>query len=338
MTSLSDPRPASRWLHAWALLTAVVSAAAVVMGAVVTTFRVGMADPVWPTVPWHLMVISWDEPSTGYLIEHGHRLAAYGAGFCVVVLAIWLWLRGSRGLGIAAFCCVVGQGVLGGVRVLFNAKAGPELAAIHGCFAQLVFSLLVGLTVWTAPGRVSDLPSVDYARRCRRTALGLVALVFVQLIWGAFVRHSHDAAAQRMHILTAFVVVAAVIWLLKTAMEHASGRRLFRLPLIVLAILLIVQINLGIEAWMGLYTSDLPADLQPVTIGQAIVRTSHVVVGACILATASVAAIQAHRAGVLATVDLQRLEGVAPPAPATSFRPATASLVVTTSHEVKGTA
>ena len=61
--SLHSHQPVPRWLHAWAMLTAVVAGAAVTMGAVVTTFRVGMADPVWPTAPWYLFFISWREPS-----------------------------------------------------------------------------------------------------------------------------------------------------------------------------------------------------------------------------------------------------------------------------------
>ncbi len=99
--SFSPPQPVPRWLHAWAVLTAVVAAVLLALGAVVTTFRVGMADPVWPTYPWHLLLISWDEPSPGFVIEHTHRLAAYAAGFCVIVLAVGLWFAGPRRLAPA---------------------------------------------------------------------------------------------------------------------------------------------------------------------------------------------------------------------------------------------
>ena len=326
MTSPFVTRPVPRWLHAWGVLTAVAAAGAVVMGAVVTTFRVGMADPVWPTYPWHLLLISWDEPSTGYLIEHGHRLAASFAGFCVTVLAVLLWLRGFRRLGLAAFGCVVAQGLLGGVRVLFNAKAGPELAAVHGCFAQVVFSLVVCLALLTAPGRVAELPSAAYARRCRRATLALLGLVFVQLVWGALVRHTHGEVAQRVHILTAFAVTAGVVWLLRTAWDQAAGRGLLGGPLAVLTVLLVVQLGLGIEAWMGLYGSDLPPEAQPLSLGLAVVRTAHVVIGACILASAAVAAVQAHRAAVTAVVAQAALE------------PAEARLLTAATHHLKGTA
>jgi heme a synthase len=322
--ALISYNPVPRWLHAWALFTVAVSAAAVTLGAVVTTFRVGMADPVWPTYPWHLLLISWDEPSPGFLVEHAHRLVAYLAGFCVIVLAVGLWFGGSRRLGLLGLACVVVQGLLGGVRVLFNAKAGPELAAVHGCFAQVVFSLIVLLAVLTASGRIVELPTAEFARRCRRAALMLTALVLLQLVWGALVRHTHGAVAQRVHILTAFAVTAAVVWLVKTAWEQPAGRSLLGLPLIVVSALLVVQVCLGIEAWMGQYTTDLPPEAQMVTMGQAVVRTAHVVIGACILAGASIAAVQAHRATVAISPVVQEIVN-------DGYGPAT-------SQQVKGTA
>src|SRR5215467_9241108 len=85
-SSLSAYR--SLWLHRWAVLTACATFVLLLLGAVVTTFRVGMADPVWPTYPWHLLLISYDEPSAGFLIEHTHRLAGYIVGCCVIVLAL----------------------------------------------------------------------------------------------------------------------------------------------------------------------------------------------------------------------------------------------------------
>ncbi len=308
MSSLSR-QPVPRWLHAWAVLTAVVAAAAVAMGAVVTTFKVGMADPVWPTYPWHLLLISWDEPSPGFLIEHTHRLAAYGAGLCAIVLAVGLWFAGSRRLALVALVGVVAQGLLGGVRVLLNAPAGPELAAVHGVFAQVVFSLLVCLAVLTAPRPVEEFPNPEYGRRCRRAALALAGLAFLQLLLGAAVRHAHSPAAVRLHVLTAFAVTAGVVWLLRTAWEQPVGRRVLGRPPVVMAGLLVLQVGMGIEALLGQHAANgLPPELQPITVGQAVVRTGHVVVGAFLLAAAVVAAVQAHRAAVALPVEETRQE------------------------------
>src|SRR5690349_14473967 len=79
------------WLHRLALLTVCLAVLALASGAVVTTFRVGMADPLWPTYPWHLALISWHEPSAGFIVEHTHRLFDYLLGFCCILLAAGLW-------------------------------------------------------------------------------------------------------------------------------------------------------------------------------------------------------------------------------------------------------
>src|SRR5260370_12037930 len=86
----------SPWLHLWAVLTACATFVLLLLGAVVTTFRVGMADPIWPTYPWHLLLVSWEEPRPGFLVEHSHRLAGYIVGCCVIVLAVGLWRNGAR--------------------------------------------------------------------------------------------------------------------------------------------------------------------------------------------------------------------------------------------------
>src|SRR5579872_6144106 len=161
---MPDPRIeyplAPRALHGWAVLTVVATVCLLALGAVVTTFRVGMADPVWPTSPWYLLLISYKEPSAGFLIEHTHRLAGYIVGCCVIVLAVWLQVSSRRGwlraLGWTALGCVIAQGLLGGFRVVLNALVGTDLAAVHGIFAQVVFSLFVGIAVFTSRAFVRE--------------------------------------------------------------------------------------------------------------------------------------------------------------------------------------
>src|SRR5262249_39626947 len=93
-------------LRLWAWGTLALLFALLALGTVVTSFRVGMADPVWPTRPWHLFTISWQEPRPGFLIEHLHRLAGFAVGAAVAVLTVGLWLTephaGLRRVGLAA--------------------------------------------------------------------------------------------------------------------------------------------------------------------------------------------------------------------------------------------
>jgi heme A synthase len=307
-----------RWLFRWAVLTAAATAVLLAVGAVVTTFRVGMADPVWPTYPWHLLLVSWDEPSAGFLIEHTHRLAGYLVGCCVIVLAAGLGLsaapRWLKGLGWAALVGVVVQGLLGGFRVYLNALVGPNLAAIHGLFAQVVFGLLVSLAVLTAPRFAGDALPPEEARGLRTPALALAALVFLQLTWGVLVRHLHGAFAQRAHFATAFAVVAAAAWLATAASVRPAARRRLRTPLVILGLLLAAQVLLGIEAWLGAYAGTLLPELQPVTVSSAAVRTAHVLVGSWTLADCVVLALLVVRPAL-------RAAPVASPSSQAIYRP-----------------
>jgi cytochrome c oxidase assembly protein subunit 15 len=298
-----------RALHGWAVLTVVATVCLLALGAVVTTFRVGMADPVWPTYPWHLLLISYDEPKSGFLIEHTHRLAGYIVGCCVIVLAVWLqvssrrnWLRG---LGWAALGCVIIQGLLGGFRVRLNALVGTDLAAVHGVFAQIVFSLLVSIAVFTsrAFSRESSLEPAE-AQSLRRLCLTLTACVFLQLVWGSLTRHTYHPLAQRLHFLTAFAVVAVVAWFVKTAWESPSTWERLRVPAGLLAGLIVVQLMLGVEAWLARFGSGELPELQQVTMGQGAILTAHVLLGSWLLAV-SVSCILLARGKASRTVSSQ---------------------------------
>jgi heme A synthase len=364
-------------LHRWAILTAAVTFALLALGGEVTSFRVGMADPVWPTDPWYLVVANWAEHSRGFLIEHTHRAGGHVVGLCAVVLAVWLWLReprpGLRRAGLAAVTAMVGtlalcftflehgtqtfaprelalvavclatclaavaglllvavrrrevgvwvrwlgtvalaavicQGLLGGFRVKLNALAGTELAIVHGCFAQVVFALMVGLAAATAPGWVLTYAApTPAAGSLRRWSLLLVGVLFLQLVLGALVRHTHSAVWGRLHLLTAFAVVAAVAVL---AVRRGPPTR----TVAVLAALVAVQVALGVEAWMIKFASGTLPELVPVTVPQTLLRTAHLLTGAGILATAVVLAVQARRRAPAAEpldAPAGRLEGVA---------------------------
>jgi hypothetical protein len=270
------------------MATVAATAVLLLVGAVVTTFRVGMADPIWPTAPWHLLLISWEEPKPGFLIEHTHRAVGYLVGCFVIVLALGLWVahtpRWLKTLGILALGCVVVQGLLGGFRVFLNALLGPNLAAIHGLFAQVVFSLLVSLAVLTSPRFAVQALPVEESRPLRLLAAGLVTCTLAQLTWGVLLRHLHGAFPPRAHLLTAFAVVGLAVWLTAAAASRPAAWEFLRAPLVLLGVCLVLQLALGVEAWMSkaVITEE---DFTPLTISQAAIRTGHVLVGAVILAT-----------------------------------------------------
>ncbi len=88
--------PFPRWLFVWAVVTFVVSAILLGFGESVTTLRAGMADPEWPTRPWHLALESKEKWTAGYLVEHTHRILGFLVGTLMSILAIAAWCYEPR--------------------------------------------------------------------------------------------------------------------------------------------------------------------------------------------------------------------------------------------------
>jgi len=292
----SARRLAPRWLHYWAILTALLTVPLLFLGAEVTTKKVGMVDPVWPTSPAYLFVeeSAW-EKGIGFLIEHGHRLAGWSVGFCVIVLAVGLWVweprRWVRWLGVVALVAVINQGLLGGMRVRLNALMGTELALVHGCFGQLVFTLLVSLVICTSKRwslQDDEVRPVEDHTSLRLWSLLVTGLLIAQLILGAILRHKGWALGQRGHLLMAFAVVAAVVWLAKVIVESHAGDRNLVWSIRVLGVLVALQLLLGVEAWMVRLAAPLSVAPGHWLWNRDLARTAHVLVGSWILATAGV--------------------------------------------------
>ena len=325
-------RPTPRWVHVWAILTVIATACLLALGGIVTTFGVGMADPVWPTTPWFLFFTSWSEPRPGFLIEHGHRLAGYIVGCFAIVLAWGMWARAKgrlRWLGIVCLMAVIIQGMLGGFRVRLNAMMGTDLAAVHGCFAQIVFSLLVSAALLTSRRPARNLIAHD-REQCQWQAIALTMLVFMQLIWGALIRHNPSALVQKMHLMTAFAVVAAAIWLVRTAHSSTTSWQGLGRASTVLCIFLVLQVILGVEAWMGKFATGVLPELQKITREMAFVRTAHVLIGTGILATAVTLVLQTRQ-----PESIQEMP--APSVPLTAEAVQSSSALVKGAHQLGGT-
>ncbi|WP_157369773.1 COX15/CtaA family protein [Zavarzinella formosa] len=359
MNTPAESRPFPRWLHVWAITTVVVTTLLLILGGLVTTFKVGMADPVWPTEPWALAMINWQEKEPGFLIEHTHRLFGFLTGGFVSVLSIGLWFTdrnklarfaglvplvaflalfgqfhgkmtaqkellvavwpmeviyallgslavillisigrcfagaqgsGVRLLGVIALVAVMIQGMLGGLRVRFNELAGTDLAAVHGSFAQIVFSLLIAIAVLTRrPGPVM-IPE-ETRRRLRWQTISLVLFAYMQIIWGAWIRHSPDAIGIRLHLIFAFVVVGFATLVMKQGLSDPESKAKLKFPFRVLMGLITVQILLGVEAWIGKFLGPTLPELEKITVGKAVIRTIHAHTGTWILAVSVIVAL-----------------------------------------------
>ncbi|GIW80772.1 MAG: cytochrome aa3 oxidase assembly protein CtaA [Gemmatales bacterium] len=288
-----DTQRTSPWLHVLAVFTVAATLVLITLGSLVTTYRVAMADPIWPTTPWHLFTVSWQQADPGYLLEHAHRLAGYIVGILSIGLAVACWSvaarRRLRWLGVAALAGVSIQGLLGGFRVRLNEWLGTDLAVVHGSFAAIVLSLLAIIAAttsrrWDESHRADDL---DRARHIWRLAFGLVVCIFVQIAFGAMVRHTYSSLAQRAHLAFAFVVTTATVWLVFAVM-HEANTGVLRPLSCVLAAVVGLQILVGVEAWMIRYSAAS-------TARQIGTRTIHVLLGQLALASAVVLASFARR-------------------------------------------
>ena len=150
---------------------------------------------------------------------------------------------------MAALLAVALQGVLGGLRVLL-AEGG--IAIVHGSLAQAFFGLAVCLALFTSPGwAATPVPSTD-AAPLRRLALLTTGVAYVQIVFGAFL--THFGARLDGHLAGA-AALAVLIPLLFVRVLRATGDRpeLVR-PAQALVALLLVQLFLGLGAYVGRFT------------------------------------------------------------------------------------
>lgn len=105
--------------------------------------------------------------------------------------------RWVRWLTIGQLLAICVQGTFGGLRVT---EVNIELAMIHACFAQLIFSLtaftaLVMSKWWRTVDSRADAPEAGAGRFAWRLGVLCFVLIFAQLVAGALMRHNHAGLA-----------------------------------------------------------------------------------------------------------------------------------------------
>jgi cytochrome c oxidase assembly protein subunit 15 len=295
----------SPWPRRTAWATVFLTLPLLLLGGTVTTLRVGMAVPDWPTTFGHNMFtysLSEMLQSSGVSWEHTHRLYASFIGLCVIALCAAHLVYEKRPvpkkLSVAALVFVILQGVLGGLRVLENS---PQLAFLHGALAQALFALLGALAVvHSTAWKSAQTRPCKRAGSLTKTAFAATGLVFAQIVLGAWLRHSGNMTALALHLVVAAISTAAVIVLARelrlTAAEGAAGGHDRSALLSVrkkLVIALAAQFVLGVLAAVWVYLVTGPHN--PVSIGEAIFATLHVMVGALLLWAVVAASMFARR-------------------------------------------
>lgn len=277
-----------RGRHRFTVLTAAATVLLMSWGAFVTSIDAGLAVPDWPTSfdsydPFNPWPDWWT--ITPVLAEHGHRLLGALVGLLTLILASWTIYaedrRWMKVLSVAVLVTVMVQGVLGGLRVVW---VSLDLAVIHACVAQIFFASLVCMAIFTSRSWVSGIKErrSSVPKRVRVLTVVTVAAVFVQIIFGALLRHPGtgiDLLFAGVHIFWAFVVVALILASAQLIRSDEHGQDLGRARNVAVS-LLAVQFMLGMTAFFVLL--DEQGMVRPSNL-QVIVNTSHMVVGALLM-------------------------------------------------------
>ena len=294
MTSpASTLSPISPWPHRFALLTAVATFPLLFVGGLVTSTGSGLAVPDWPTTfGYNMFLYPWSQMIGGIFYEHSHRLLGSLVGFLTVLLVASLWYSESRqwvrNLGLVALAAVIFQGILGGLRVVLLQQT---LAIIHACVAQAFFALAVCLAVFTSAEWHTPMKKkmTEDAGRVQRLGVLTVGFIYLQLIFGAILRHT--GAWETLHFMGAALVAIYVGVLTARTVRHHSDLPVLLRSALTLCGLLVLQLFLGLGAYLGKFTTVSVA-LQSHTV---LLATSHVMVGALMFVTCVLFSLRAYR-------------------------------------------
>ena len=291
-------------LHRFAALTAFSTLLLLTAGGLVTSTGSSLAVPDWPLSFGQV----FPKMEGGVLYEHGHRMIAAAVGLLTTILMIWLLRaeprRWVRRLGVAAFLAVVAQGLLGGITVLLRL---PLLVSMgHACLGQGFFCITIALTLATSREWMQPAPAPrpdEGMPGLRSLGIMTTAVIFLQLILGALVRHTGSGLSipdfplsfgrlvppvlegpiliAYLHRLGAVAVTFYVAWLVARILTgHHDEAKLLR-PALALSALLVLQITLG-GATVLMQLAVIPA-------------TAHVVTGALVLGTSLLITLRAFR-------------------------------------------
>jgi cytochrome c oxidase assembly protein subunit 15 len=266
----------------------------IIAGALVTSNDAGLSVPDWPTSfgSWYKI----PKLVGGVKFEHTHRMIAQVAGLLTILLAVWTWRvekrRWLRLLAIGAVGTVIAQGILGGLTVLFFLP--PPISSAHAALAQTFFCLAVAMAVFTGQKWVEEQPREEFdQRRPSLFTLTLLSIfvLYVQLILGAMFRH--HGLSWWPHVVHAVVVSFVLAWTSIRALTAYSRIEAIRRPAVLMLSLVIAQLCLGFTAFLTRVAWGRDA-VQP-ELPMVVSTVAHVAVGALLLATTVILAIQTWR-------------------------------------------
>lgn len=286
--------PYNRGHHVFAIFTACATLVVITAGALVTSNDAGLSVPDWPTSFGYLVKVP--HFVGGIRFEWTHRMLAGSLVTLTLAIALWTLVvekrRWLRWLGLAALGTVIAQAILGGLTVLLLQP--PAVSAAHATVAQTFFCIAVVIAMFTGRQWIEEEPRVEFdQRRPSLFTLTLLSIfvLYVQLILGAMFRH--HGMSWWPHVLNAVIVSFVLAWTAVRALSLFSHIQAVRRPAILMLSLLIAQLCLGFAAFLTRVEWGKEA-AQP-ELPMVLSTVTHVAVGALLLATTVVLAIQVWR-------------------------------------------
>jgi cytochrome c oxidase assembly protein subunit 15 len=297
---------ATRALHRFAMLATGATFCLIFAGGLVTSTGSALAVPDWP-LAFGKLIPAWQG---GIRFEFAHRVIAGVVIILTLGLLVWVLLierrRWVRNTALAAFGLIVVQAVLGGITVLFELPLA--IAVTHAATAQAFFCVMVSLAIFTNPRWEQTVPAEESAARPPLAALAAIttSAIYAQILLGALMRHLGAGLAipdfplafgqlvppywnefivvNFAHRIGALGVSALIIWTVARVLRLRREFPELRRPALALVLLLMLQVSLGaLTIWSQ--RAVLPT-------------TSHVAIGAAVLATSLTLTIRAyHRFG-----------------------------------------
>lgn len=228
------------------------------MGGLVKSHDAGLSVVGWPGSDGHNMftypLSKWIDKTgvgiDGKFWEHSHRLVATLVGVLTLLLSVFLVFRDKRLwvglLGFGALFLVIVQGVLGGVTVLMGLPTW--VSVLHGVIAQAFLVIMIILAYSQSVEFGQRKAEREYVPRAMaRWSAAVFALVFVQLIVAAVMRHSDAGLAIPDFPQTAGRLVPI---LNQEALEY-------------------------VNSWRHTYSIETQVGLKPVTMGQMHIHFTH---------------------------------------------------------------
>jgi len=177
-----------------AVLNSVLTLALISLGGLVHNTGSSMACPDWPLCFGQV----FPKMEGQVAIEHSHRLLATLVGLITIALVAlsWSFRREEPRLykvSWIALGAVVLQGVLGGLTVMLNIS--PLVSTFHLGLSQIYFGLSLYLLLKSRPSDCLPPQKLLISTKVLSFLTITLVVLYLQILWGAAVRHSGAGAA-----------------------------------------------------------------------------------------------------------------------------------------------